>query len=73
MPDEGWHGACISSTHLEMTLAPCEEAAAVWNPTTAMWLYTATSNLAQGQAVSIEVNATTDRPGHKTNGSRASN
>ena len=42
-----------------------EEGAAVWSPGTATWNYTATTDLAQGQAVSIEVSAT-DRPGHKT-------
>jgi hypothetical protein len=42
-----------------------EEGAAVWTPGTATWVYTATTALAQGQAVSIEVSAT-DRPGHKT-------
>jgi hypothetical protein len=44
--------------------AVLEEGAAVWNPATAKWTYTATTNLAQGQAVSIVVSAA-DRPGHK--------
>jgi hypothetical protein len=42
-----------------------EEGAAAWTAASAKWEYTATTNLAQGQAVSIEVSAT-DRPGHKT-------
>jgi hypothetical protein len=42
-----------------------ETAPAVWSAATALWVYTATTNLAQGQSASIEVNAT-DRPGHKT-------
>lgn len=43
-----------------------EEGAAVWTPATVRWTYTATTDLAQGQAVSIDVSAT-DRPGHKGN------
>ena len=42
-----------------------EQGVAVWTPASATWKYTATTDLAQGQAVSIEVSAT-DRPGHKT-------
>jgi hypothetical protein len=42
-----------------------ESGAAVWTPASASWVYTATTALAQGQAVSIEVTAT-DRPGHST-------
>jgi hypothetical protein len=45
--------------------AVLEEGAAVFTTAAASWTYTATTDLAQGQAVSIEVNAT-DRPGHKT-------
>jgi hypothetical protein len=43
--------------------AVLEEGAAVIGAGTGAWTYTATTNLAQGQAVSIEVSAT-DRPGH---------
>ena len=47
-----------------------ESAAAVWTPGSGTWVYTATTDLTQGQAVSIEVSAT-DRPGHK--GSKTQN
>jgi hypothetical protein len=50
--------------------AVLEEGAGVWSPASASWAYTATTDLTQGQAVSIEVNAT-DRPGHKTTKSQA--
>ena len=40
-----------------------EEGAATWSAATATWTYTATTNLAQGQSVSIEVTAT-DLAGH---------
>jgi hypothetical protein len=40
-----------------------EQALAVWTPASGAWVYTATTDLAQGQSVSIEVTAT-DRPGH---------
>ena len=50
--------------------AVLEEGAAVFTPASASWTYTATTDLAQGQAVSIEVNAT-DRPGHKTTKTQA--
>jgi hypothetical protein len=50
--------------------AVLEEGVAVWSPATASWTYTTTTDLTQGQAVSIEVNAT-DRPGHKTTKSQA--
>lgn len=49
-----------------------EEGAAVWNSASAIWVYTATTNLTQGQAVSIEVTAS-DRPGHKTSRTEARN
>lgn len=49
-----------------------EEGPAVWTPASATWQYTATTALAQGQSVSIDVSAT-DRPGHKTNKSEAFN
>jgi len=44
--------------------AVLEEGAATLTAGTATWSYTATTALAQGQAVSIEVSAT-DRPGHE--------
>ena len=47
-----------------------EEGATVFTPESGRWTYTATTNLAQGQAVSIDVSAT-DRPGHKTNKTQA--
>jgi hypothetical protein len=50
--------------------AVLEEGAAVLTPTSGAWTYTATTALAQGQAVSIEVSAT-DRPGHKTTRTQA--
>jgi hypothetical protein len=50
--------------------AVLEEGAAVWTAASAIWVYTATTDLAQGQAVSIEVSAT-DRPGHKTTRTQA--
>jgi voltage-gated potassium channel Kch len=43
--------------------AVLEQGAAVVNPGAGSWTYTATTDLAQGQAVSLEVSAT-DRPGH---------
>lgn len=43
--------------------AVLEEGPAVITAGTGTWTYTATTDLAQGQAVSIEVSAT-DRPGH---------
>jgi hypothetical protein len=50
--------------------AVLEEGAAVLSGTTGMWAYTTTTDLVQGQAVSIEVSAT-DRPGHKTTKTQA--
>jgi hypothetical protein len=50
--------------------AVLEEGAAVFTPASASWAYTATTDLTQGQAVSIEVNAT-DLPGHKTTKTQA--
>jgi hypothetical protein len=45
--------------------AVLEEGPAVWSPNIASWTYTTTTNLVQGNPVTIEVSAT-DRPGHKT-------
>ncbi len=45
--------------------AVIEQGAATLTMGTATWSYTTTTNLTQGQAVSIEVSAT-DRPGHKS-------
>ncbi len=45
--------------------AAIEQGAAVFNDATGTWTYTATTSLAQGQSVSMEVSAT-DRPGHVT-------
>lgn len=47
-----------------------EQGAAVFTANTGAWTYTATTALAQGQAVSIEVSAT-DRPGHRTTRTQA--
>jgi hypothetical protein len=47
-----------------------EQGAAVWNATSTMWVYTTTTTLNQGDAVSIEVSAT-DRPGHQTTRTQA--
>ena len=49
-----------------------EEGAAVWSGASALWTYTTTTALAQGQSVSIDVSAT-DRPGHKTTKTQARN
>ena len=49
-----------------------EQGATVWSPAVGRWTYTATTTLAQGQAVSIEVSAT-DRPGHRTTKTQARN
>ena len=56
------HG--VSVTIREQGGAVIEEGDAVFSQATATWTYTATTALAQGQAVSIDVSAT-DRPGHK--------
>jgi hypothetical protein len=45
--------------------AVLEQGPALWTPANAVWSYTTTTALAQGQSVSIEVTAA-DRPGHKT-------
>jgi hypothetical protein len=45
--------------------AVIEQGNATWTTTGANWSYVTTTNLVQGQSVSIEVTAT-DRPGHKT-------
>jgi hypothetical protein len=50
--------------------AVLEEGDTVWTPASATWNYTATTALAQGQAVSIEVTAT-DLPGHTTSKTQA--
>ena len=47
-----------------------EQGAATWSTTSETWSYTTTTNLTQGQSVSIEVSAT-DRPGHKTTKTQA--
>ena len=47
-----------------------EQGAAVKDTSTLLWTYTATTNLSQGQAVSIEVSAT-DRPGNTTTRTQA--
>jgi hypothetical protein len=47
-----------------------EQGAATWTAATATWSYTATTNLTQGQSVSIEVSAT-DMPGHKASKTQA--
>jgi hypothetical protein len=52
--------------------AVLEQGAAVLETASNTWVYTATTTLAQGQAVSIEVSAT-DRPGHKTTKTQAAN
>jgi len=49
-----------------------EQGAAVFTPAVGAWVYTATTDLAQGQAVSIDVSAT-DRPGHKGTKTQARN
>jgi voltage-gated potassium channel Kch len=53
----------VSVTIREQGGAVIEEGAAVLTAGMGTWAYTATTALAQGQAVVIEVNAT-DRPGH---------
>jgi hypothetical protein len=52
--------------------AVLEQGAAVFTPSLGAWVYTATTDLAQGQAVSIDVSAT-DRPGHKGTKTQARN
>ena len=49
-----------------------EQGAAVFTPAVGARVYTATTDLAQGQAVSIDVSAT-DRPGHKGTKTQARN
>jgi hypothetical protein len=52
--------------------AVLESGPAVFMPASGTWDYTATTDLAQGQAVSIDVGAS-DRPGHKTTKTQSRN